>query len=419
MDYTARAAAYPQSMADTIETRSTAARSGRRIAELDILRGLALFGILITNAIVATTLWSVVGTKDTPALRYDGAVDQVVRATVDALFTGRFYLLFAFLFGYSFTLQIAAAQRAGLTPRGRLLRRCAALMTIGLAHVWLLWFGDILTLYAFLCLILITLRKLRPRTALITGAVLYLGWTAWSFLPGDYNNILAFGRFVDLPALAADFTGGPAATFDAQIGLAPVFLLVIWFAQGVPSLAMFLIGMAAGKRNLFADIDTLRRWAPRVLLLGLGLGLPVSALTFADKMSWWDAPSVVSGLQQVVNPAMTAAYVAAAWLAAHHARTARATALLAPAGRMAATNYIGQSIVLMLVYTGYGFALADTVPPLGVVAIGLLTFAAQLAFSAWWLRRHPYGPVEWVLRAATYLTIPAWRRPARQPETTG
>ncbi|MFF2084396.1 DUF418 domain-containing protein [Nocardia sp. NPDC058176] len=404
-------------MADALGTRSTAAVSGRRIAEVDMLRGLALFGILVTNAVVATTLWSVYGTKDEPVLRFDGAVDQVVRATVDALFSGRFYLLFAFLFGYSFTLQIAAARRAGVAPTRRLLRRCLALMVIGAVHVWLLWFGDILTLYAFLCLILIALRKLRPRTAVITGVVLYTLWSALSFLPGDNSSILALGQIIDLPALAAGYTGSFAKTFDAQAGLAPIFVLVIWFIQGVPSLAMFLIGMAAGKRNLFDDADTLRRWAPRVLVIGLGLGLPISALTFADKMSWWNAPSLIAGLQQLVNPAMTFAYIAAIVLAAQSARTARATALLALAGRMAATNYIGQSVVLMLVYTGYGFALADDIAPLGVIAIGLLTFAAQLALSAWWLRRHPYGPVEWVLRAATYLSIPAWRRPAEQSPT--
>ncbi|MFD3702443.1 DUF418 domain-containing protein [Nocardia sp. NPDC058658] len=395
-------------MAESLGTGSPAAQSGR-IGEVDILRGFALFGILITNVIVATSLWSVIGTREVPVLRFDGTVDLVVRATVDALFTGRFYLLFAFLFGYSFTLQIAAAQRAGVSPTRRLLRRCAALMAIGLVHVYLLWIGDILTLYAFLCLILITLRKLRPRTAVITAIVLYTIWSAWSFLPG-YNGVLVFGEFIDLPALSADYTGSFASTFAAQTALAPVFLLLIWFAQGVPSLAMFLIGMAAGKHNLFADPELLRRWSSRALVLGFGLGLPISAMTFAESMKWWHPPSLVHGLQMLVNPAMTFAYVAAVLLAAQSARLGRATALLAPAGRMAATNYIGQSVVMMLVYTGYGLGLADDLPPLAVIAIALLTFAAQLAFSAWWLRRHRYGPVEWVLRAATYLTIPAWRR---------
>ncbi|MFD3743612.1 DUF418 domain-containing protein [Nocardia sp. NPDC058633] len=401
-------------MADALRTRSAAVRSGPRIAEVDILRGFALFGILITNVVVATTLWSVVGTREDPVFRFGGTVDMLVRATVDALFAGRFYLLFAFLFGYSFTLQIAAAQRAGASPVRRLLRRCAALMAIGLVHVYLLWIGDILTLYAFLCLTLITLRKLRPRTAVIVGVVLYVTWSAWSFLPGG-SGVLAFGEFVNLPAISADYTAGFASTFSAQTALAPVFLLLIWFSQGVPSLAMFLLGTAAGKRNLFANPDRLRRWSLRTLVIGFGLGLPISAMTFAASMRWWHAPAAIPGLQMLVNPAMTFAYVAAILLAVRSARLGRGVALLAPAGRMAATNYIGQSIVLMLVYTGYGLALADTLAPLAVIAIALLTFAAQLAFSARWLRTHPYGPVEWLLRAATYLTVPPWRRPSEQP----
>ncbi|MBC7303586.1 MAG: DUF418 domain-containing protein [Nocardia sp.] len=395
-------------MAQSLGTSSPATQPGPRIGEVDILRGFALFGILITNVMVATSLWSVVGTRDDPVLRFGGTVDLLVRATVDALFTGRFYLLFAFLFGYSFTLQIAAARRAAVSPTRRLLRRCGALMAIGLAHVYLLWIGDILTLYAFACLILIALRGLRPRTAVIIAVVLYTTWSVWSFLPG-YSGVLVFGEFVDLPAVAADYTGGFASTFDAQTALAPLFLLLIWFAHGIPSLAMFLIGMAAGKRNLFADPALLRRWSSRVLVVGIGLGLPVSAMTFAEAMTWWHAPAVVHGLQFLVNPAMTFAYVAAIVLAAQSTRLGRVTALLAPAGRMAATNYIGQSIVLMLVYTGYGFGLADDLPPLVVIAIALLTFAAQIACSAWWLQRHRYGPVEWLLRAATYLRVPARR----------
>lgn len=397
-------------MAEALGTRSPTVSSSRRIAEVDILRGFALFGILITNLIVATTLWSATGTREKPVPVFDGTADQLVRATVDALFTGRFYLLFAFLFGYSFTLQIAAAERAGAAPARRLLRRCAALMAIGLVHVYLLWIGDILTLYAFLCLHLILLRRLRPRTAVITGVVLYTVWSVWSFLPGE-TSILGLGEFFDLPKLAADYTGSFADTFAAQTALAPVFLLLIWFAQGIPSFAMFLLGMAAGKRNLFEDPDTVRRWSSRALVVGFGLGLPISALTFADVMGWWNAPALIHGLQYLVGPAMTFAYVAVVVRLARSARPGRCAARLAPAGRMAASNYIGQSIVLMVVYTGYGFALADDIPPLGVVGIGLLTFAAQLALSSWWLRGHPYGPVEWVLRGATYLTIPAWRRP--------
>lgn len=389
-----------------------AAASGKRIAEVDILRGFALFGILIVNVYVATTLFSFLGTRENPQPRFDGPVDQLVAATVTALGNGRFYLLFAFLFGYSFTLQIAAAERAGVSPRARLLRRCAALMAIGLAHMVLLWIGDILTLYAFLCLILITLRKLRPRTAVITGALLYGGWCTWAFLGDGGGPLDGIGEVLDLPRITTGYTGGFADTFGTQVWLGPLFLLLIWFTQSMTSLGMFLIGMAAGKRELFSDRDLMRRWAPRFLIAGFGVGLPVSAVTFASMMGWLTQPTFWPGVQELINPLMTFGYIAAIVLLAHAPRTAPLLARLAPAGRMAATNYILQSVVLMVLYTGYGFALADDIPPLGVIALALLTFAAQLAASRWWLRRHPYGPVEWLLRAATYLKIPAWRRPS-------
>ncbi len=419
---------YFHSMSESVVPAGT---SNRRIAEVDILRGFALFGILITNVIVATTLWSFTGPADDPRPGWDGPIDHVVSGLVDAFFTGRFYLLFAFLFGYSFTLQIAAAQRAGVSANARLLRRCAALLIVGLAHVFLLWIGDILTLYAFLCLILITLKKLKPRTAVITGAVLYIVWCGWMFLPGsEGDDLSALNIFFDLQRMHDGYTGSFGDTFANQMWIAPIFIGLIWFTQGATSLGMFLIGMAAGKRQLFDDPDTLRRWAPRVLIGGFAVGLPVSAVTFAAAQNWLVPPFYWAGIQELVNPLMTFAYVAGIICLTRWARTAPWIGRLAPAGRMAASNYIFQSIVLMVVYTGYGFALVDKVPPAGVIGIALLTFVVQVLLSHWWLRGHRYGPVEWLLRAATYLSIPAWRRSpepfpahqerlARQPDDTG
>ncbi|WP_435591716.1 DUF418 domain-containing protein [Nocardia sp. bgisy118] len=403
-------------MSGATESVLPVATTGRRIAEVDILRGFALFGILLTNVTVATVLWSFDGTEQDIRQHYRGTVDHIVTGVVDALFSGRFYLLFAFLFGYSFTLQIAAAQRAGASANARLLRRCAALMAIGLAHVVLLWIGDILTLYALLCLILIMLRNLRPRTALITGVVLYALWSLWAFVPGPGGDMYQeLSRFIDLPALRAGYTGSFADTLDMQLSVAPSFMLLTWVAQGMTSLGLFLIGMAAGKRGLFEDGETLDRWAPRVLAIGLALGLPISAVTFANSVGLLRAPWWWMGVQELVNPVMTFAYIAGILLLARAPRTARAVGRLAPAGRMAASNYIGQSIVLMVLYTGYGFALADKVPPAGVIGFALLTYAAQLALSAWWLRDHRYGPVEWLLRAVTYLRFPPWRDPDHVP----
>ncbi|MGO4617534.1 DUF418 domain-containing protein [Nocardia sp. 2YAB30] len=401
-------------MTGPTESVLPATATGRRIAEVDILRGFGLFGILITNVTVATTLWSFTGTDDDPRPRFQGPVDQALRGLVDALFAGRFYLIFAFLFGYSFTLQIAAAQRAGASANARLLRRCAALLTVGLAHVFLLWIGDILTLYAYLCLTLITLKDLGPRTAVITGAGLYTAWCAWAFLPGGGGTIFGLATFFGINRIHDGYAGNAGDAFANQMWLAPAFIALIWLTQGVTSLGMFLIGMAAGKRELFADRETVARWAPRALAGGMAIGLPVSALTFAGALNWIRPPAFWVGVQELVNPLMTFAYIAGVLCLTRSARTARVIVGLAPAGRMAASNYIGQSIVLMVVYTGYGFALVDAVPPAVVLGIALLTYVAQLALSAWWLGRFRYGPVEWLLRAATYLQVPAWRRSPEQ-----
>ncbi|MFC8528777.1 DUF418 domain-containing protein [Nocardia sp. NPDC057227] len=108
---------------------------------------------------------------------------------------------------------------------------------------------------------------------------------------------------------------------------------------------------------------------------------------------------------------MAAAYLAGIALLATGRSGARVTAILAPAGRMAAGNYIAQSVLLMLVLTGYGygFALADELPPLAVLGVSVLIVAALYAASSRWPAQHPYGPVEWLLRAVTYNTLPPWR----------
>ncbi|MBL1077023.1 DUF418 domain-containing protein [Nocardia sp. 2] len=383
------------------------AAAGRRIGAIDTVRGFALFGILVTNTLVGTMLFAFLGSGDSTAVRYDGGFDRFVYAVLEGLFLGKFYLLFAFLFGYSFTLQIAASQRTGARPVPRLLRRSAALFLIGLAHVMLLWVGDILTLYAFLCVLLVLLRKVGPRPAFITGVVLYVLFSALSFIPGN-AGFAGLGQLFDVERIHTGMTGGIGETFETQLWLGPLFMIFIWLGQGVTSLGMFLIGMAAGKRRVFEDAALLERWTPRALRLGFGVGLPVSLVTIVLWTARGELPWYWAGVQQLANPLLTLGYVAGiVWLT--RSRWAGAVGRLAPAGRMAASNYIAQSVVFMLLYTGYGLALADRVPPVVVVLLALVTFAAQLWCSAWWLRRHPYGPVEWLLRAVTYLSIPAWR----------
>lgn len=389
---------------------TSAGAQRKRLAEVDTLRGFALFGILVTNVIVVSSFMTITADGDELTPIFDGSVDRGVSAVVHAFFLGKFYLLFSFLFGYSFTLQLDAAARDGASAVRRLLRRCGALFLIGLAHVTLLWFGDILTLYAVLCLILTLLRNIRPVTAIIVGCVLMLAYSGLFLLDTEGKSKEEGLSFLDLAGMHEAYTGSFADTFAVQLSIAPLFMALIWAAQGLPALAAFLFGLAAGKRGLFEDRERVDRWIPRALLIGLFAGVPVAVWAFVVQLRDAGVPWYLSALEFATNPLLTAAYIAGIlWLARSRIGD-RLVSALAPAGRMAATNYIGQSVVFMAIYTGYGFALADVVPPLGLVGIALVTFAAQLAFSRWWLGRHVYGPLEWLLRAATNFKIPSWRR---------
>ncbi|WP_432246950.1 DUF418 domain-containing protein [Streptomyces sanyensis] len=103
-------------------------------------------------------------------------------------------------------------------------------------------------------------------------------------------------------------------------------------------------------------------------------------------------------------------------LALRSRRLGRLAGTLAPPGRTALTNYLAQSLVGALLFTGYGAGLVNRVSPAGLAAIAVALFAAQALACRWWLRHHRYGPVEWALRAWTVLGRPPWRA---APESGG
>jgi uncharacterized protein len=109
-------------------------------------------------------------------------------------------------------------------------------------------------------------------------------------------------------------------------------------------------------------------------------------------------------------PLLTSSYVVAALMLFRTKPGQRIEQALAPMGKMALTNYLGQSLLLGILFTGYGFGLIDRLSPLTVLVIVPFVFAIQLFFSRWWLKHHLYGPGEWVLRAITIAAVPAWRR---------
>ena len=223
-------------------TPSVAAPAGGREHAIDALRGFALLGILMVNAGSFASTYFGVGVVD-PA--FSRPVDHAVRWWVSFVFETKFYLLFSFLFGYSFTLQMAAAERADAAFAPRMVRRQLALLIVGVVHGALLYYGEILSTYALLGLVLLAARSLEPAKACRWGIGLVVvacsGWMllgVLQILEGDTSGAASSEPATKLAA----FSGSALDTLRFHSGHLWNTVQALWLLQGPSALAMFFFG---------------------------------------------------------------------------------------------------------------------------------------------------------------------------------
>lgn len=384
-------------------------RRAERIEILDALRGLALFGILLAN-ILYWSGWGLMTDAQRMAL---GGPDNVAwqYRFHHLLVDGKFYTIFSLLFGAGFALQIARLSARGEEGLRLYRRRVLVLLGIGLVHSWLIWDGDILTLYALLGLLLPRFYGWPERRLLTVAAVLIfvvpiagvllfssLGWRpheqlyALSFAIGESmgadvapENAIAWLRREDFMGWLSWALSGTPYSWGIRIET--------WRIPKV--LGIMLIGIVAGRRLAAGTLLGDRQLLRRVLLGGLVIGAPATtAYALLPSQGQEDWPSIVGTVP------LALAYAAAFVLLWDRARPALRH--LAPVGRMALTNYLAQSILGTIIFYGIGFGLVGRLQPLSIYAAALLIFAAQLLVSRWWLSRHEQGPAEALWRRATY-----------------
>ncbi|MCG5217914.1 DUF418 domain-containing protein [Streptosporangium sp. KLBMP 9127] len=382
----------------------TVAPTSRRIHEIDAVRGFALGGILIANIGFFADPGYAAGFGSMPI------TEGPVALAISTLVLTKFYVIFSFLFGYSFTLQMRSW---GDRAKGRMLRRCLGLFVLGVAQGFLLWIGDILTLYAFLGLLLLAMRGIKPRTAVKAGCwIIGVLSVIWLLLAGLTLLDPAAGATPVLDTAVVEraealVTGGPLSFLQFQAETYPMLAMWVWLGQGPMAMALFLFGLAAGKSRLFEEPERWAHLVPRIQWLGYGLGLP-AAIFFTWSSQTEDAMELVGlAVNNVASPLLAAAYVVT--LLQLVKRVPAIGGALAPAGRAAASNYIGQSVLACLVFTGYGMALAGKLAPIAVMGVAAAIYAILLILSAWWLRHHRQGPIEWGLRRLTLLSAPSPR----------
>lgn len=373
-----------------------------RIETVDALRGVALFGILVVNIQFFASSYQSQGLLDP---RFDGPFSLATRFLTALAFEGKFYLLFSFLFGYSFTLQASAAARDGASLVTRSQRRLGLLWVIGALHAALLFYGDILTTYAVLGFVLLAWRQKADRqlarTALwlmVLTTLLWCGVAALVHGPSLKADLSAI--HAESARIVAAYTASPASALRQNLSDLPLMAMALFSVQAPMTLAMFCLGLLAGRHQLLSDPSRHAALLHRVRWIGLAIGLPGALATAYVSVF---TPAVMTGLAigLATAPFLTAAYIAWALRIFEGPRGQTWRRALAPVGRMALSHYLMQSVVLAFVFYGYGLGLMGQLAPPAVLGVAIGLFALQMGISRWWLRRFAHGWLEGLLRAVT------------------
>jgi uncharacterized protein len=355
-----------------------------RIESLDILRGIALFGVLLEN-MQHFVLPSYAAFVATPAA---GALDRFGLAFIRFSCDNKVYLVFSFLFGYGIALQMLRSAAAATGFAGLHLWRMTGLLLIGLAHT-LLWTGDILATYAGLGALLLLLRNRSERA---------LHATCLGFLLAPALGLALLYAWAGAAELAPEVR----RALEAQVAG-----YIYPMRQSCFAFAMFALGLSAGRaRRLTNPADfaaSVRRLLPAALVLGLAGNLASVLLLESREAAPLSASALLAEAATAVGaPALAFCYVfATIWSLGRPALRARLLPVSA-VGRATLSNYLLQSLigVGVLARTGLGPFGAIT-PPAGI-ALTFLIFGLQIALSHWWLARFRFGPAEWLWRSITY-----------------
>lgn len=374
----------------------------KRIAELDGLRGFALGGIALSNV-----LWFSGYAVATAEARSDFWLDPAITFALHLCVDGKFYALFSLLFGASFALMVAREQAHGRSAKSLVRRRLLSLLVLGLAHATVLWFGDIVSLYAVAAVPLWALLR-RSNRALVWWAV---GLLASPLAISSVLLIVAgpneattsgYGPAAQLPAFAS-------GSYRELVSANGAFLVQRWVlaltSGRLPRLlGMFLLGVL-----LLRQRPTLTPRARSTLWLTAVLSnVAMAVLSNVPAQP----PSNLGLLRDAVTciavPSGCLAYASALWpMLANPGRVA--TALVA-AGRLSLTHYLSQSLVFATVFYGCGFGLWGRLGATSAVAVGGTLALLQIACSPAWLRHFGTGPCERALRALD--GVLAARKPA-------
>ncbi|KEK24763.1 DUF418 domain-containing protein [Bacillus gaemokensis] len=367
---------------------------GERIHSIDIIRGIAVFGIFLVN-------WPVIAGVDSRDITgsYEG-LDSYIRLFYDMFIQTKFYTIFSFLFGLGFYIFMQRAEAKTDHPKTLFVRRLLILLLFGFTHYVLLWDGDILHSYAIAGFFLLLFYKRKPRTILIWALIL-LG--IYQFL-----TLLAslFFAFLPIEELRTSLPIMPLENWGLQVQ----DRFTAFYSEAIQinismlpeTVGLFLLGLYVGKKDIFRrtkELDPkLKKW--QIIMFTLTLPMWFFMIRyFVTKQPY--EPIYMTGFTMFSGKTLFIFYIFTLMRLLQRERWQKLFRPFQYVGRMALTNYISQTIITLVVF---GLFFKNSLPvPLWVGPLFCIGFyTLQIFISRWWLSHYQYGLLEYIWRLGTY-----------------
>jgi len=416
------AGVHQEAAAEAVRAAGPVAEADR-IRSLDVLRGVAVLGILTMN----------IGSFAMPAAAYQnpsvwgeltGPNGWVWRLT-HLLGDLKFMAIFSMLFGAGMVLMAERHETGGKGASGLHLRRMAWLLVFGLIHAYALWYGDILVWYAVTGTLLFPFRRWRPRTLIALALVFWIvgtgvmagGGLSVSQWPAEQQAEIIAELDPSPEALEAEvalYRGGWLQQMEHRVPQSLSMhteVYAMWAFWRVGGLMLF--GMALFKLGVFsARSRTSTYWT--LVAAALVGGLPLISLGVArNTATAWAAPDFffLGSLYNYWGSILVAlGWVGGVMLLCKTGVWSSLTTRLAAVGRMAFTNYIAQTLICTTIFYGHGLGLFGSVDRVGQTGVVVGVWTLLIVGSGWWLARYRAGPLEWAWRSLVYRRRQPFRR---------
>lgn len=382
-----------------------------RIVTLDVLRGFAILGIFLVNMSSFSQpelLMSIFSIQPELSL-----LEQWIRLFFDMFVQGKFMTIFSFLFGLGFFMFMTRAEERGKSPSKIMSRRLFILLLFGAAHLFLLWYGDILHTYALAGFILLLFYRRKTKTIIIWACIFFFLFftliASYFLIPEgvlsqEIENNQELGKMEVGKAVQTYQNASMMELIEYRLAHEVPIVLINLPVPMLLVLGMFLLGMYAGKKGYFQDVSKYHAKIKNISVISLLLSVPTIVSIYLISRGWWTLGVYNETARYlfiyISGVTLSIFYISLITLLIQHKKWQSLFRPVGYVGRMALTNYILQTVLALTII--YSFNLYGELSLSLGLLISLVIYSLQVVVSYYWFGVYRFGPLEWLWRSLTY-----------------